>query len=161
MTSTAPQLRLRITTQVEERAGDGGDRKAVHLRDVSAWQRARLDDAPDHCPVIVPARGEHLDHAGSAVSIEAVQPRSGAQAKHGVASCEIQGRLALRPVVEGMVPQPVDTSPDRDENPAASQRGARMRGDPGRPRQLGRNDSMPSRPHGRHYILISTHMLFQ
>ena len=111
--------------------------------------------------MIVVARSEHLEVVGAAIGVAAVQPRRSPQAEHGPATGEVEQRLALRPVVEGVVPQAIDAPPDRDQDPATSKRGSRVSRDTGRGRQVSRHDAPPPRTYGRHHVLNITHMSFQ
>ena len=90
-----------------------------------------------------------------------MQPGRGPEAEHGPATGEVECGLALRPVVEGVVPQAVDATAHRNQHAATAQRGTRTLRDPGGSRQVNRHDAPPPRTDGRDYVLSITHMLFR
>jgi hypothetical protein len=73
------------------------------------WERPRLDDAADAGARISATSHDHLDLSGPAVGVEAVEASGGTEAQHCSRSGEIECCLALRPVIERMVSEAIDT----------------------------------------------------
>lgn len=97
-------------SQVEERAGDGGDRDAPLDRDLVRWQRLVME--ADRRARAAPPWGGHVDDAACGAPQPPHCP-GGAVAGRGPVSPEEDGRHERGLLPQGPVPQRIDAAMDR------------------------------------------------
>jgi len=114
----------------------------------------------DHGSIVARPGCHDLDGVIRAIAVEAVQTAGGTQAEDGTVTSEIEGRTASTAPGEWVIAEPMDPTPDRNEDAAppksAERRGAHTR----LGSERGGDDAVALRPERSNRCLCEPHKSF-